>query len=153
VALALIAVMVSQRSASAQIRPPSIERTRESWSTGLARGEYVDRQDDQWEWKLIDLNGCNLAIRQTIHSPEGPLVTEFAVDLRDLGRMNFADGWVAIATREPTIMSRTYLRIGEPSEERIESFVVKFPDRGMAQTAVREIMSISTLCRMQPPRK
>ena len=149
VALPLIAVMPFQRSASAQMLPSSIERSRESLSQKLAQGEYVDPQDDRWEWKLTDLNACNLAVRQTIHSPEGPLVTDFSVDLRDLGTMNFADGWVSVATREPTIMSRTYLRIGEPSEERVGSFVLKFPDRGIAQAAVRDIMSIGMRCRME----
>src|SRR5262249_5154292 len=152
-AATLTGVVLPRFPALAQPRAPtSVKDSRESLASKLALAESVDSHGDRWEWKLTDMNGCKLGIRQTIRTADEPLVTDYSIDLADLGTIRFVDGWVSVRTREPTIWFRTYLRIGEPSEDRGDSFEVRFDDRHAAQAAAGNISQLSMLCRMTKPR-
>ena len=66
----------------------------------------------------------------------------YALGLDDLETMNFANSWVCVEIRQPTIVSRIYLRIGEPSEEHIDAFPIGIGISG-GQAAARDIAIIS----------
>ena len=136
----------------AQARPPNFvprleHESRESLATRLARARYVDAQNDTWQWQLTSVAGCALTIRQTIHAPDGPLVTDYDIDLTELGRTYFVEGWVSIRTRGAGIRARTYLRIGEPADEQGDSLEMKFSDPRLAAAAAGDISLLGAMCR------
>jgi hypothetical protein len=149
--LTLVALLAGP--ASGQRAPaPSLEGSRNALAKKLALAEYVDSQDDPWTWRLTSMSGCTVAIRQTIGTDDAPLVTDYAIDLADVRTIQFAQGWVSLWTRQPTIWSRTYLRIGEPSEEFGDSLEVRFRDRRTARAAAAELAQLGMLCRMSQQR-
>jgi hypothetical protein len=146
----LAGVALLHGAPAAQARSPMFEREgRESLAARLARAEYVDPQNDTWRWQLTNADGCTLTIRQTIHAPDGPLVTDYDIDLADLGRTYFANGWVSVRTRGAGIRSRTYLRIGEPADDHGDSLEVRFGDPRMAVAAAQDISLLGAMCRMR----
>jgi hypothetical protein len=130
----------------------SLEESRNALAKKLVLAEYADSQGDTWSWRLTSMSGCTVAIRQTIETDDAPLVTDYAVDLADVRTIRFAQGWVSVWTRRPTIWSRTYLRIGEPSEEFGDSLEVRFRDRRTARAAAVDLAQLGMLCRMAQQR-
>ena len=133
--------------AAAQNGRLKLERqARESLATRLVQAEYIDSQRDTWRWKLVNADGCSLTIRQTIHAPDGPLVTDHVVDLAALVRTDFAGEWMSVRTREAGIRSRTYLRIGEPADDQGDSLEVRFNSRRVAAGAAGDVSLLGAMC-------
>lgn len=113
----------------------------------------MDPQGDRWEWQPIEMTACTIQVRETIHAPGGPLATEYTVPLADVASIHSLDGWVSLRTHRPTIVSRTLLRVGDPSVEPGDLFQLKFSDAALVRRVQRAMLHAAVLCRRNAPGK